>query len=240
MSFSVVYVDNVLDQLDNGEAWDLLNKSLRLRVLGYRKEHGHNVLPLGKDDYFSTLVLIYESEKLVCTYKFTRYDMCLRYGASFPMISALTDGNITEHTQQLSSILTQAHNNNRLISYCGGWTIHPDVRNDKGHSREVRRIVEASHYYYFKAFNISEALILGVIKFKADLFQEFLGYKRLENNGEKIGEVKLAFLGFESAHMLHLTESSDAVKKVYDEYKHILDSAKFVIPDATSEKLKAA
>jgi hypothetical protein len=234
MGFRIIYLDNPLDQIEDNETWDLLQKCLRLRVIGYRKEHAITVLPLGKDDFFSTQILIFDDSDLVCTYKFTRYDLCLRHKVPFPMIQALEEGGIREYSPLLNSIVKQAQEKNHQISYCGGWAIHPEARENKVYSRQIRDMVAISHHHYLKSFNIDESLIFGVIKFKAHLFQEHVGYKRIEDRGKPIGEVGLSYLDFEPVYMLHLTETSEEVKKLCNENQSILDSAKFYTADSTT------
>ena len=144
---------------------------LTLRIKGYFKYHGHNVMPVDQHDHYCTHLLLCEETDgkyapLACA-KFIKYSDCEKYGFDFPPIDILERSNNKEALSRAKEMIHQACLRGEELSYDCSFTIAPEVRKSRK-GGIVAKFILASWLCYHKHSQLNNIILSATVKTKTD------------------------------------------------------------------------
>lgn len=195
----------------------LFCEMVELKVRGYQSEYPPNVLPLTKDDFFGTHLMICEtgsdqSLHPVVAYKSVALMQCDFFRFEFPALSILRNSGVD--SERLERIVERCRAEGIGLSYDSSWTMLPEKRKDRAFSKFLRALTTTISVRYHLDYGIPEWVTMGIKRFKTDEYFRWKG-------AETISPEYRAYTSFdEPARMLHLSRFTDDAIRVADAHSH--------------------
>jgi hypothetical protein len=221
-AFRIVIIESPYITLrDSSLARELFGKVLGVRLNAYLRDYGEGVLPLGKEDYLSDLVIICHENKgelvPVYSYKITTLRTCENYKLTFPLVSMLEDRykNDTK-LARIKSFVEEKRKAGKHLAYFGSRCKSVEVQWDEKSAKLLNGIgvcalVEASNY-----FKIDEFILFAMLNQNAFKYCEKLGMDKLFQETATVDS-----LGLSEAYIMHHTQFSESaltMSKSYSSY----------------------
>ncbi len=233
--FQLFVIDCPYNSFSNPMTQNLFGKFISSKLDGFLAEYEHGILPLGAYDFVGTLILLCEKQgenyEPVFCFKSTSQERSDYFGLPFELMGAFREGCDQTQKEAIVRILRTAKSKNINVGYNSSWTILPKWRSDsalRSFSKDLSCAVLAS---YYRGYNIEEVLIAGVVRFKVDKLQAFIGFEYISENGKQIDPIGSSFLNDEQIQLMHLKQFTPEVLALAEKYKSIWEN-RVVIEDA--------
>jgi hypothetical protein len=228
MGIRIVVLDRVFDYWMDPKIREFFGDVLALRFEGYGQEYPRHVIPADNSDYFATHIVTceeYSDGKLIpiSSYKMVSMKRCQEFKREFVGMQVPKEAGARDHLDAVASIMASCEEKKIDLGYCCSWTIRPRIRKNEILTKLIRNMVYSSHSNWQKEAQVPEMVIAGVQKFKADIYQESIGYKKFQINGRVLDTFGHTDLAQEQVFMLHMTEFSEYCKSMAARYQSYWD-----------------
>jgi hypothetical protein len=189
--FQVVVIDCPYDTISEGFTQRMFARFLAAKMDGYKKAYPKDVLPFGSYDFVGTLVLLCEKTPdhdllPVAVFKSLTADRCERFNLPF---EALTIFPLPEHDiyrRAITEAARAAKVAGGTVAYNSSWTIHPRVRSNPEMKGIVAEVFPSLLFHHYMSVGMSGVLSAGIIRFKVDQLQKWMGFDDLYVDGQKL------------------------------------------------------
>jgi hypothetical protein len=144
------------------------------------------------------------------------------------------------HQKVVSRIVESAKERNLNIGYNSSWTINPIWRHQPELKSIAKELSIALFTSYYLSRKIDEILIGGVMKYKVDKIQAFLGFKYLENEGVQLPPIETWFVKNEKTILMHLTQFSQEALNMAQKYEKLWNQRMEITGSISSPEKVAA
>jgi hypothetical protein len=220
--FKIIIIESPYFTLrDSSLARELFGKVLGVRLNAYLQDYGEGVLPLGKEDFLSDLVIICQESKSelvpIYSFKITSFKTCETFKLTFPLISMLEDRYQDDvRLAKIKSFVENKLRSGKHMAYFGSRNKSVEVNWDEESAKILNGIgicalVEASNY-----FGLDEFVLFAMLNRNAFKYCEKLGMERLLQD-----TITVDSLGHSEAYIMHHTQFSEsalAMSKSYYSY----------------------
>ncbi len=231
--FKVVVIDYPIEILDNSVSTTLLDKTLKMKHIGYKATYGETALPMDKSDFFSTHIIFCEEKEdqliPITAYKSTPYDRCLFYNFEFPGLTLMKSDGHPSCVERIENILKNIESPSS-ISYDSCWAQNLDYRfnSDPKTKTMLREIIMMFIVKHHQEYQIPHMMTCGVVKVKTDQFFLNAGLEKLDNNAQ----FKQKNLNNEDVVIFYNNSFSPKALEMADKYSIFWDE-KLVIESAS-------
>jgi len=217
-----------------------------MKLRGFLEEYEHGIVPLGSYDFIGTILLVCRKngkrmddlEPVFC-FKSSTLDRTNYFSLPFELTEWFHSEAERPHREAVQKIIDRAEKNNIHLGYNSSWTIDPSWRSEPSLKQLARELSVAVFTNYYTSYKIQEILIGGVLRFKVDKIQAFLGFDYLKLNGEALPPVEAWFAKKEKAILMHLTQFSKEALELASKYKTLWEN-RITVDLKTYEKNKKA
>lgn len=188
----IVVVDCPYDTLADPLTQKLIGKIAAFKIEGYQKEYGYGVMPVDTGDFVAAHMLLCEQNgddyAPIVGMKSLNLTRCNIHEMEFPALHLGIKAEFGDHRKAVEEYLRLASQKNEQVAYNASWTIHPHARVNKTLVKLCRDITVAFFVNYYSLANIKHIITAATLKFKADEFIKFIGFRPLELNGKPLSK----------------------------------------------------
>ena len=243
-NLQVVVIDCPYNSFSSELTQKLFGKFINMKLTGFLKEYGHGVMPLSSYDFIGTLIMLCEKngEELdpVFCFKSSTLERVEYFGLPFEINGLLSSSGAGLHLKVIAEIVEKAKAGGRSIGYNSSWTISPNWRHQPDLKSLAKDLSVALFTHYYQSRNIDEILIGGVMKYKVDQIQAFLGFEYLELDGERLPPVETWFVRNEKTILMHLKRFSSEAQTIADRYVELWNNRLEIVANSHQNEKVAA
>jgi hypothetical protein len=228
----IVVMDCAYNSFSNPLTQKLFGKYISLKLDGFLKEYGHGVLPLGSYDFIGTVVMVCEKkgeemEPITC-FKSSTLERARYFSLPLEINSLFHSSAEKQHQKFVESLIRRVEQENKSLGYVSSWTMSSTWGKGTPLRKLALQITNSSLVNLYIDSKIDEALSAGILKFKIDDVQRFLGFNQIQFEGEVLPPIEAWFVKNEKTALMHLESFSDAAKKQAKQYRDLWDSRLFL------------
>ena len=229
----LVVLDCPIRTWDSPLTRDLFHKMIHLKLDGYWAEYSKDVIVTDTGDFIGThlLACIREGDSLtpVMGYKVVPLSRCEYYHVPFPALSALKNVNASEiDIARMQKTLSNCKTNGIDISYDSAWTVNETIRNDRELGKKIRELTTTLGVLYHQDYAVPEWITGGVLKFKTDLYFQWMGLTPLT------GPISFPALAGGEARLMHLQNYSQESLEVANRHRDRWEKRIFIGEEAAA------
>lgn len=237
----VVVLDCPYNNFSNPLTQKLFSKFVDMKLRGFLEEYEHGIVPLGSYDFVGTIIMLChkqgeELEPVFC-FKSSTLDRAKYFSLPFELNEWFHSAAEEPHRKAVQKIISRAEQDGIHLGYNSSWTIDPHWRSDPHLKKLARDLSVAVFTQYYTQAKIQEILIGGVLRFKVDKIQAYLGFEYLEHQGERLPPVEAWFAKNEKAILMHLKKFSPEALAMASQYQELWDR-RLVIDESDYQKEK--
>ncbi|MBD65841.1 MAG: hypothetical protein CME62_11585 [Halobacteriovoraceae bacterium] len=222
--YQIVIIENLKFHWHDPDIRQLYGDLMQIKIDGYGKTYGDNVISADKADFFGTHLMVCKKGirlKPVLGYKSVTTKQCLDFHLKFPGLKLVESDASKVCVKAFEKILANAAKGGREISFDYSWAQDPNIRNIR--TPEVvqffRDITMGLGVLHHQEFQIDEMMTCGVIKVKTDLFFEKMGLRKVSFDSK----FKQKDLNGDEVHIFHTDQFSDYAYQVAEKYRKLWD-----------------
>lgn len=226
---TVVLLDSYYELWETPLVSDVFARTLTLKLAGYRPRYAYGALPLDTCDFISAHLLVCKNSETglipLMGYKSITSERCREFKLHFPVVSAMTAAELpAEEIDHFREGLQHSEAGGSEIHYCGSWTIHPSVHQDRDLFRHLYGLLTSIHVlYHLERARGQERYAFGVLRLRTDKFLHSLGFEAYPGgNGTPLLPLPLASLAGEPVTLMRLTgEYPDRTRAIAERYREL-------------------
>jgi len=203
----VTVIDCPVETWRDDASREAFNQLVQLKLDGYGSEYSHGALPLDGVDWVATHIMTSAVErdgtlKPLMSLRIATLDRCEEYNMPFPALALANSSGAELHRKSVEKTLERCRENKVRIGHSSSWTVLKSVRENKIMSNLLKEVVAAVHFSYEEDHGIQEMFCAGVTRFKADIYQQALGFELLQLDGKVLSPFAQKSLNGEFVNML--------------------------------------
>ena len=115
MDYQVVEIKNPVLNINDSKVYEMFNKLIKLKIMGYQYEYGNSIMPIGAYDFLSNHIAICTKEangdlNPIAMFETLRYSTCKEFKMSFPPIELTMIGGNHVLSSEIQNQLTNFWN----------------------------------------------------------------------------------------------------------------------------------
>ncbi len=184
-NLQVIVLESPYDTLYSEEGKQLFSRLMELKIKGYTAIHGRGVMPFDTTDFIATHIIIANKSdpmnNILMSYKSTSFMACKKYNVPFPFLTLLKTSH-KECLSEMENILLKCESKGEDLSYDTGWTINPEVRDNKKLQSFLKEIVPCLVVHHHDFYKIPHWVTLGILKIKTDQYFFKMGAREISSH----------------------------------------------------------
>lgn len=200
-------------QNDSPEFQDLFHKIVGLKLRGYGAEYPEGVLAVDTSDFVATHLLVCRQDRSALIplmgFKTTLLRDCQKHRISFPGLGLVQAAEAPQHVQAVKKIIDRCQQQEKQLAYTGGWTIDPEVRQNRALTKELNEWFHTLYVLFHLENQIDEIITGGTVRFKADSMVLKMGHNPLQSEQGALPPISVKHLFDEKVLVTHLTSFSE-------------------------------
>ena len=173
MDYQVVEIKNPVLNINDSKVYEMFNKLIKLKIMGYQYEYGNSIMPIGAYDFLSNHIAICTKEangdlNPIAMFETLRYSTCKEFKMSFPHIELTMIGGNHVLSSEIQKSANKFLEHGSDILYDSSWTVTPEQRQKKNISSILRLVLSLGVNLHLdsdiKAFFVSATLKVGTDK----------------------------------------------------------------------------
>jgi hypothetical protein len=202
---------------------DLFEKTIGLKLAGYRREYSYGVLPVDTTDFIAIHQLICEEREdglyPLLGYKTVTWERAKLHNLPFPGLNLVRASQAPLHERAVQAILDDCQKKAISIAYDSSWTMAAEARANPELKKTLREMFTAFYVLFHDAYRIQQLIGGGTIRFKTDEYFKYWGYEPISWNGEVLPPIHNPQLLGEPVRVMHLREFSEEAREVAARWK---------------------
>lgn len=219
----VVVLDSAYDSLQDEFSQNIFGKIIAHKLRGYGSVYTYGIMPVDSSDFIATHLCVFseEQDKLtpLVVYKSVKKAKCEVHNIPFSAQYLAKMSSNENDILAVEKLIKDANERGSLVSYDGGWTIDPVVRQDPALGTELKNLVIAMHYSHYSQFKKYDLFTFAATRFKVDEWFRRWGYSPLSWNGKASEPFPLAAFGGEPVWIHHTQQFSEEARQTAEAYR---------------------
>jgi hypothetical protein len=162
-SYRLVQMENPFEQWNDPLIQQLLQKTMTLRINGYRSKYPNGVLPYDVSSWYATHFLVCEPRGLEPIMGFQRVTLerYRKHYAPFAPLTTCQQAGCERQVRAMQDLVARFEDRPEKLSYTAGFTIDPKLRADRDLTDELCRLMVVLHYFFHQEAGEGHEILTG-------------------------------------------------------------------------------
>lgn len=221
---------------------ELFANVMELRIKGYTNIHTNAILPMDTSDFLATHLIVCTKknplENVLMSYKSTSFQLCKKFNLAFPFTTILEKSAHPNCINEMKNILEHCEKTGQDLSYDAGWTVNPQIRENKELQIALKEIVVSFLVHHHRDYNIPHWVTFGICKVKTD--QLFLKMGATEISDQPMISHPYLLQADARALILENHQYTEYAMEISRKYQDLWESRITISGDRQQDQKKAA